>query len=206
VHPIPRTIAAREGTIAQNAPAGSPDSLLDRAKASDPRALDELLTGIRPLVYRWARLRTGDADDADDVTQHVLLRVHERIGEFEGRSSFTTWLYRVTANAAKELGRRRGAIRRLKERWPGQRTTLTAADPLDAIENRRTKERILEMMRDLSPLQRVTLDLVDFQGFEPAEAAEMLEMNPATVRVHLLRARRALRTRILDDTPKGGGA
>jgi RNA polymerase sigma-70 factor (ECF subfamily) len=206
MHPTPRTIAAPEGTIGGNAPAGPAESLLDRAKASDPGALDELLTGLRPLVYRWARVRTGDADDAEDVTQRVLLRVHDRIGEFEGRSSFTTWLYRVTANAANEVGRRRGAIRRLKERWLGHRTTVAAADPLDEIENRRTKERILEMMRGLSPMQRVTLDLVDLQGYEPAEAAEMLEANPNTVRVHLLRARRALRKRILDDHDNGGGA
>jgi RNA polymerase sigma-70 factor (ECF subfamily) len=203
MHRRNRTIAAREGTIEDTAPAASPESLLDRAKTSDPGAIDELLHALRPLVYRWARVRTGDADDAEDVTQRVLLRVHERIGQFEGRSSLTTWLYRVTANAANELDRRRGAIHRLKERWGGLDTKTQEPDPIDAIDNQRTKERILEMMRELSPMQRVTLDLVDLQGYEPAEAAEMLEMNPTTVRVHLLRARRALRKRILVDRRPG---
>jgi len=204
MHPISRTIAAREGTIEDTAPAGSPESLLDRAKASDPGATDELLRALRPLVYRWAWMRTGDGDDAEDVTQRVLLRVHERIGDFEGRSSLTTWLYRVTANAANEMQRRRGAIRRLQDRWRRQGTEPRMPDPIEGIERERMREQIRKMMRQLSPMQRVTLDLVDLQGYEPAEAAEMLEMNPTTVRVHLLRARRALRKRILEDRLPGG--
>lgn len=202
MHPMPRTNAAPEGTIEDTAPGGYRESLLDRAKTSDPGAIDELLAELRPLIYRWAWVRSGDADDAEDVTQCVLLRVHDRLATFEGRSSLTTWLYRVTANAAGELHRKRGAIRRLKDRWRGLRTTTTAPDPINALEGQRTKEWIRTMMRDLSPMQRVTLDLVDLQGYDPIEAARMLEKNPSTVRVHLLRARRTLRKRLLE----AGGA
>lgn len=201
-----RTTAAPEGTIEDTAPGGYRESLLDRAKASDPGAIDALLTELRPLVYRWAWVRSGDADDAEDVTQHVLLRVHDRLATFEGRSSLTTWLYRVTANAAGELHRKRGAVRRLKDRWRGLRATTTTPDPIAAVEGQRTREWIRTMMRDLSPMQRVALDLVDLQGYQPVEAARMMAMNPSTVRVHLLRARRILRQRILREAAAGGDA
>jgi RNA polymerase sigma-70 factor (ECF subfamily) len=174
------------------------DALAARARAGERDGADALLREIRPLVYRWAWIRTGDADDADDVTQMVLVRVHERIVDFGGRSSFTSWLYRITANAAGELHRRRGVMRRLVDRLRGRaRTEPAAGDPLDRIESLRIRDIVSRIIETLPERQRVAFDLVDLQGFTPSEAADMLESNPTTLRVHLLRARRTIRSRII---------
>jgi RNA polymerase sigma-70 factor (ECF subfamily) len=174
------------------------DALAARARAGERDGADALLREIRPLVYRWAWIRTGDADDADDVTQMVLVRVHERIVDFGGRSSFTSWLYRITANAAGELHRRRGVMRRLVDRLRGRaRTEPAAGDPLDRIESLRIRDIVSRILVTLPERQRVAFDLVDLQGFTPSEAADMLESNPTTLRVHLLRARRTIRSRII---------
>jgi RNA polymerase sigma-70 factor (ECF subfamily) len=174
------------------------DALAARARAGERDGADALLREIRPLVYRWAWIRTGDADDADDVTQMVLVRVHERIVDFGGRSSFTSWLYRITANAAGELHRRRGVMRRLVDRLRGRaRTEPAAGDPIDRIESLRIRDIVSRIIETLPERQRVAFDLVDLQGFTPSEAADMLESNPTTLRVHLLRARRTIRSRII---------
>jgi RNA polymerase sigma-70 factor (ECF subfamily) len=174
------------------------DALAARARAGERDGADALLREIRPLVYRWAWIRTADADDADDVTQIVLVRVHERIVDFEGRSSFTSWLYRITANAAGELHRRRSVMRRLADRLRGRaRTEPAAGDPLERIESLRIRDIVSRILETMPERQRVAFDLVDLQGFTPAEAADMLESNATTLRVHLLRARRTIRSRII---------
>jgi RNA polymerase sigma-70 factor (ECF subfamily) len=174
------------------------DALAARARAGERDGADALLREIRPLVYRWAWIRTGDADDADDVTQMVLVRVHERIVDFGGRSSFTSWLYRITANAAGELHRRRGVMRRLVDRLRGRaRTEPAAGDPIDRIESLRIRDIVSRIIETLPERHRVAFDLVDLQGFTPSEAADMLDSNPTTLRVHLLRARRTIRSRII---------
>lgn len=178
--------------------ARSLEPLVDRARSSWPEGADDLLREVRPLVYRWAWVRTADADDAEDVTQAVLLRVYERIEGFEGRSSFTTWLYRVTANAAAELGRRNGTWSRLRSRIGRVIEPSTTPEPLRRIEAERTRELVETILDGLPERQRCALDLVDLQGYQPIEAAAMLEMNPTTLRVHLLRARRTVRRRILE--------
>ena len=172
------------------------EPLVERAREAGPRGVDALLRALRPIVYRWALVRTRDADDAEDITQSVLVSVHERIGDFEGRSRFTTWLYRVTANAAAQLYRKRGVRQRALEAWDGMRidrVDLEANDPLDTIESDETRESIRTMMQKLSEAQRVAFDLVDLQGYPPAEAAAMLDVNGNTLRVHLMRARRTMR-------------
>lgn len=178
--------------------AGALEPLVARAQAADRDGIQGLLQRVRPLVLRWAMARTGDVDDAEDVAQMVLMRVHEHIGTFDARSRFTTWLYRITANATAELHRRRAARSRAAERARDHAPEQPLRDPLQRIEDERTRELLRLMLEELSDQQRAVLDLVDLQGFSPAEAAEMTGMNPNTLRVHLFRARKSIRSRILN--------
>lgn len=192
------TPTEREATIGISGSAAPLESLAERARNADSRALELLLTRVRPLVLRWAVVRTGDADDAEDVAQRVLVIVQQRIGRFDGRAKFTSWLYRVTANAAAELGRRKGAFQRLRDRLRGSPPAVFAPDPLARLEQERGRKLLRAMMEELTVNQRVALDLVDLQGYTPAEAADLIGMHAGTLRVHLLRARRTMRTRILE--------
>ena len=78
------------------------------------------------------------------------------------------------------------------------RTTVSLdADPETVI------SWVTKLLRDVPGLQREAVDLVDLQGFKPAEAAEMLGLNHATLRVHLHRGRRKLRALLADDSDSG---
>ena len=180
------------------------ETIVRRAQAGDEDAFKHLVRGHYELIHRWALAATGDPDDADDVTQRVLVTLHRKLGSFDGRSRFTTWLYRVVANAAHNV-RRRGARRvSLVERARAQRPPRAAEPP--AVEERLERGRVARLvkflMEELPGRQREILDLVDLQGYEPAEVSRMMGVKPVTVRTHLLRARRKIRRRILEDHPE----
>lgn len=180
------------------------ESLVTRARSGDQHALDELARRCYGRIHRWALVATGDPDDADDVAQEVLVRLGRHVERFEGRSSITTWLFRVTRNEALSLRRRRGAARRAADAAGADQEGGEASPSARWISTMATAE-LMELVtaffRELPLRQREVFDLTELQGISPAEVAEMLAMSPGTVRAHLFRARRTLRTKILATHP-----
>jgi RNA polymerase sigma-70 factor (ECF subfamily) len=176
--------------------------LVPRAQAGDRAAREALLARCHPTVYRWALVQTGDADDAEEIAQDVLVRLDARLGSYAGRSAFTTWLYRVTRNVTLELGRRVARTLRLRRVLEqGMEGAVEARDPADGVHADAVAGVVRALLEDLPPRQREVFYLADLEELAPVEIARRLELEPATVRVHLLRARRALRERILREHP-----
>jgi RNA polymerase sigma-70 factor (ECF subfamily) len=178
--------------------------LVPRAQAGDAVARDDLLRRCHGTIYRWALVFTGDRDEAEDITQEVLVRVYRYLPGFSGRARFTTWLYRLTRNAALGI-RRTVASRLVLARRVGDRLAAepTAGDdPIDRLQAGRMREVVLSLFQELPVRQREVFHLADLEGLTPTEIAEQLGMNPVTVRAHLFRARRALRARLLAQHPE----
>ncbi len=177
--------------------------LAARARGGDAEAFGELVRQCYQQIHRWALVHTGDPDDADDVTQEVLIRLQRGIRRFRAQARFTTWLFQVTRNAALELHRKREARNRMHMRL--QRDGHSDDDSGSTLEPS-SESGISRLVKDfltaLPQRQREVFDLVDLQGLKPLEVSQMLDMNPATVRAHLFRARRALRSRILAQHPE----
>ena len=131
---------------------------------------------------------------------------HRALGEFTGRARLTTWLYRILDNAANE--RRRARVRRpsVSLESAGAEAERAddddAGDPIRLLHARRLAAVVREFFAALPAGQREVVELVDHQGMRPVEVAEALEMNAVTVRAHLFKARRALRSRILERYPE----
>ncbi len=180
----------------------SDDLLIRRAQRGEPGAFDDLIRQNFRRIHRWALVKTGDADDAEDVTQRVLIQLFKKLGTFRRRSSFDSWLYRITSNAAGELHRRTDARERAVAKWEEkQGGEGTEPGVLGRIAGSEAADVARTFFSELPERQREVFDLVEMQGYAPAEAAEMLAMNASTARVHLLRARRTLRTRIMEQHP-----
>ena len=187
----------------------SDDLLIRRAQKGEPEAFDQLIRQKYRLIHRWALVKTGDADDADDVVQRVLIQLLRKLKTFRRRSSFNSWLYRITSNAAGELHRRKGARERAVAKWDERQGDQDAGLAEAGVEHRvlariagtEAAEVARAFFTELPERQREVFDLVELQGNTAAEAAEMLGMNASTVRVHLLRARRTLRARIIERHP-----
>ena len=179
-------------------------ALIRGAKAGDEAAFEGLVRRHYEQIYRWALARTGDRDEADDVTQETLVRLHRHIGGFDGRSAFSTWLYQVTRSAAADLHRKRSRRERLALNVKHE-SPAVAIDPREdeeTTDERRASDLVKTFLEKLSERQREIFDLVDLQGFSTVEVSAMLKMEPVTVRSHLFRARKAIRRKILESHPE----
>jgi len=177
-------------------------ALVGQVRRGDDAAFDTLARRVRDRVQSWARRLVGDSDEAEDVTQLVLVRVHERLHEFEGRSRFTSWLYRITRNVAIERHRaqeRRGTL------LARELASADDASPAEAIGERddalRLQQLVATHFNELSPRQREVFELVELHGLAVADVATRLGIETTTVRVLLLRARRTIRLRMLEAHP-----
>jgi RNA polymerase sigma-70 factor (ECF subfamily) len=176
------------------------EALIARAQRGDSAAFRDLVDRWYAQIYRWAVGHTGDPDDADDVTQQVLVRLHLQLGRFRGAARFSTWLYQITRNAARDVHRRRA--RRLRamdrmQRLADARAPAPSADPAAELELRETLDAARAALARLPDRQREVFDLVELQGYGAHEAATLLGVSPATARTHLFRARRAVRAAML---------
>jgi RNA polymerase sigma-70 factor (ECF subfamily) len=162
-----------------------------------------LLGAVRGQVFRWALIMTADSDEAEDITQQVSLTLHRKLHLFEGRSAFTTWLYRMVRNTAIESRRRSRFTHEVSLEEGPVHGTLPGSteDELQRIDDAESAALIRALFQELPPRQRELIELVDAGGFNTVEAAEMMEIEPETARVHLLRARRRLRARMLELHP-----
>ncbi len=183
----------------------SPDTsdLIGRAAAGENDAFRELVRRYHATVYRWAAVSLGDRDEAEDVTQLVLIKVHASLGSYRGGGKFTTWLYRITRNVLFE------AVRRQQRRGTllaGENETSAVAvdgeDGEDTIDSRRLSALVRDYLEALPPRQREVFMLADLDGFSPAEISDLLGVEQVTVRTNLLKARRAIRSRMLREQPK----
>ena len=172
--------------------------LVRRARSGDEQAFAALVTRWHARIHRWAFAWVADADEADDVTQQVLVRLHLQLSRFRGQAAFSTWAYQITRNAARDAFRRRRRRARALERLQAMGPADEAGpDPTVAFEQRDAAAAARAALAGLPPRQREVFDLVDLQGHAPHEAAAVLGLSDGTVRAHLFRARRAVRAAVL---------
>ncbi len=175
------------------------------ARDGDDGAFEELVNRNQERVYRLALRLTGSPADAEDVLQDTFLQVHRNLDGFRGDSRFTTWLYRVTTNAALMLLRARNRRRTdsLDEHLPafenggrlavedGDYGLAARADQL--IERRQLGDRIIAALEQLDDSYRTVFVLRDLEELSTEEVADLLGMTPGAVRQRLHRARLMLR-------------
>ena len=183
----------------------SDEALAVRAAAGDESAFEQLVVRYRSRVYRLARRLTGDDGEAQDSLQETFLQVSRKLSSCRGESRFSTWLYRVATNAA--LMQRRARERRPAEsleahlprfdasgRHAATAEELAAAGRVDELLDRRLlAEKARAGIERLPDLYREAFVLRDLEDLETAEVAEVLGLEPATVRQRVHRARLMLR-------------
>ena len=168
--------------------------LVERAKAGDRDAFEELVRRHAEWLYAVVLRFVADADEAQEVTQEAFLRAWRSIGRFEGRSRFFTWLYRIGINEAKRRATRRPPVPVASlEDEP----VPEAPDWSEAPETRSAQadlRRVLEeSIRSLPIEYRATIVLRDVEGLSTKEAAEVMDLGQAAFKSRLHRARLAVR-------------
>lgn len=201
VGPPPLPSGAARSTPAQRGQEAS--ALVDAARRGDPSAFGELVRRYRPRIYALALHMTGSESDADDIAQDAFLRAFRKLPEFEGRSEFFTWVYRIALHRALNTKRDRKRRPLVEMEDPRVAKAVVAdswGDPRRAAELRETYSRLLAAFDRLSPLLRTTLVLVVLQGLSHAEAAVVLGSTCGTIAWRVHEARNQLRRWLDDDT------
>jgi RNA polymerase sigma-70 factor, ECF subfamily len=178
-------------TIAAIPPVDDP-TLLAAAQAGERGAMDRLLRQHYDRVYALCRRIAGNDADAADAAQEALIAIVKGLPRFDGRSSLSTWIYRVTTNACLDELRRRG--RRPQPALPDHETApmvrgggVTEHD--SRVTNRITVDGALAQIPEEFRMPVMLRDLCDL---DYAEIAEQLNIPPGTVRSRISRGRAAL--------------
>ncbi len=183
----------------------SDQELVERLKTGEEAAFEALLARYQVKVYRLAMSFTRNPEDAEEVLQDVFLTVYRKIGSFDGRSAFGTWLYRIAVNAALMKLRGRGPIQEsLEEYLPqftedGRHTRMVVDWTPGPEEQLLRQERTLvvrEAIEALPPDYKAVLVLRDLEGLSNGEVAEIMDTSVLAVKARLHRARLVLRGKL----------
>ncbi|MDD5217391.1 MAG: sigma-70 family RNA polymerase sigma factor [Candidatus Omnitrophica bacterium] len=167
-----------------------------KAQAGDKKAFGQLVNHHYEMVYAVAYGILHHHERARDVTQDVFLKVFRDIGQFQGKSKFKTWLYRVTANAALDEARKKNPSQSLDQDEsdeddgpPPLQIADRKAGPRDQAARHELRDLLERAIRKLSPEHRAVLVLREWQELSYEEIAEALGIELGTVmsRIHYAR-------------------
>jgi RNA polymerase sigma-70 factor, ECF subfamily len=161
--------------------------LLAACRRGDRRAFEELVRLSHRRVYSLAYRLVGDHSDAEDVAQEAYLRMYRGLAGFREEARFETWMYRIVANCAMTVLRKRG------------RFGLLASDeemdipvPDRAAERATLRDELERALAQLPEGQRVAVLLKDVYDLSVREISEELGLEEGAVKVRLHRARKRL--------------
>jgi RNA polymerase sigma-70 factor (ECF subfamily) len=162
-----------------------------RAALGDRAALDAVLAAASPSIRRFTARMCRTPAEADDAAQDTLLAVSQHLGEFEGRSAFSTWLFTLARTACNRRQRT------LKGAPPVEDSPDLREDagpgPERLAERQELRETLDLALRTLQRDQREAVLLRDVEGLSANEAAEVLGISVEALKSRLHRARTALR-------------
>jgi RNA polymerase sigma-70 factor, ECF subfamily len=190
----------------------SEDTLLARLQGGDERALAELADTYGSKVYQLAFRYLRNKEDAEEITQDVLYKVYRKIGDFRGDSALSSWIYRITFNAAmsrlrtSSYQRTRDEERQLaateQQDETGAQADRDVADWSDMADERvlrsQLRRRVFRAILALPAIYRAPVMLRDIQGMSTEEASAMLHVKDQTLKSRLHRGRLILRKQLAE--------
>jgi RNA polymerase sigma-70 factor (ECF subfamily) len=181
-----------------------PEISIDALIAGDRAEFARLVDTYSSPIYRLGLRMLGNLQDAEDVLQNTFLNALMHLSSFEGRSTVSTWLYRIAANEALMLIRRKKpevslessenpspqeAVANLK---PGQFTDWSTL-PEEELLSSESKRILDSTIQTLPESLRIVFILRDIEGLSIKETADVLDLTETNVKTRLLRARLFLR-------------
>ena len=185
--------------------------LIARLQAREEAAVHELAERYGSRIYQLALRQMKNREDAEEITQDVLMKVYRKIGAFRGDSALSSWIYRITFNTAlSRLRNSRLARAAQKQERPAEgdedrlQTPRQSADwsnmPDEALLRAQLRQAVVTAIRELPEIYRAPVVLRDIEGLTTEEASTRLRVKDQTLKSRLHRGRLMLRTRLRDFT------
>jgi RNA polymerase sigma-70 factor, ECF subfamily len=181
--------------------------LVERLRAQDPSAVVDLSNAYGAKIYQLAFRYLRNREDAEEVSQDVLLKVFQKIDAFRGDAALSSWIYRITFNAAMSR------LREFKQNLPAamektgdedssqplKREVIDAAPLADEDMLRAEMRQVLvRALKGMPALYRAPVILRDVQGLSTEEASAVLNVKEQTLKSRLHRGRLMLREHLAD--------
>ena len=185
-------------------------ALLERLQAGDERAIAELADTYGARIYQLAFRYLRNKEDAEEVTQDVLLKVYRKIAAFRGDAALSSWIYRITFNAAmSRLRSTRSERSQTDERQTASAGELVSPTPRadiadwsnmadERVLRSQLRRRLVRAILALPAIYRAPVVLRDVQGMSTEEASAVLKVKDQTLKSRLHRGRLILRKQLAD--------
>ena len=183
--------------------------LIGRMQGGDGTAVADLASTYGPRIHQLALRYVKNWEDAEEVTQDVLMKVHRKIDAFRGDAALSSWIYRITFNTAMSRLRSGRASRATEvpqaepsgmdgtERYVSEPADWSSlAD--DHVLRNQMRERLIASLARLPEVYRTPVILRDIQGLSTEEASAVLHVKPQTLKSRLHRGRLLLREHLAD--------
>ena len=180
-------------------------NLVDRLKAHDPSAVEDLWASYGSKIYQLAFRYLKNREDAEEVAQDVLLKVYQKIDAFRGDAALSSWIYRITFNAAMSR------LREFKQNLPLEPEMTREDEGLQPVKREvvdwspladeevfraQMRKTLVRALQELPLLYRAPVLLRDVQGLSTEEASAVLHVKTQTLKSRLHRGRLMLREQL----------
>lgn len=174
--------------------------LIGRMQAGDSTAVGDLASTYGPRIHQLAFRYLKNWEDAEEVTQDVLMKVHRKIDAFRGDAALSSWIYRIAFNTAMSRLRNGKFSRPFEVPRQDEGSEPTGPEPADwssladdLVMRAELRNRLIEALTHLPQVYRVPVILRDIQGLSTEEASAILRVKPQTLKSRLHRGRLILR-------------
>jgi|GEM_PF-261529 len=178
---------------------------LQRAKEGDRKAFEEIYQLYHRRIYNAVYGMLSDADDAQDVTQDVFIRLHDALPTLRADEAFSTYLYRIALNLCRDRARRKKRVRFQSMDTPrsgddGDMEPMEFPDagklPEEQLTGDELQRRVREAVETLSEDHKAVIVMHHFQGMEVNDIANILDVPSGTVKSRLARGREQLHRKL----------
>ena len=202
------TLRGRASARRKRASRQDESALIERLKAGDQEAFEAIFDLYSPKLYRVAQRILGEVADTEEVIQDVFWTVYRKAKSFRGNSQLSTWLYRLTINAA--LGKIRREKKHSQEveyeeylpkfQEDGHHLVRPVVDWSDTLDEKYAKQELQALLSaaldQLKPLDKSVVVLSDLEGMSDKEIAKTTGLTVSAVKTRLHRARLFLRGKL----------
>lgn len=171
---------------------------IDRVKNGDREAFATLIEKHKSMVYTVAYRIVKNHEDAEELTQDAFLKVFQSIGQFEQRSKFSTWLYKIIYNAAiSSIRKKRIESTLLEPMIIENYSDEEIFENLDQLDDDDQKALVESLMKKLNPEEGALITLYYMEDCSTQEIAEIMGLTQSNVKVKLHRIRKQMLTELM---------
>ena len=178
-------------------------ALVQRAKAQDRAAFNEIVLRYKSKVYNYIYRQVESAADAEDLTQETFVRADLSINSFQSRASLNTWLFRIATNLCIDQGRKEKRSRSLlaprssdEDNYVEQEVPDSSFDPQELALNTELGTKLDAALRSLPEKLRTVILLYDIEGLSYEEISAILDCPLGTIKSRIFNARSAMRDKL----------